>query len=118
MSIKRALQLPFIRIANATWMQRFIEDELGHPCLLLIGGVNRDVFRPVGVPRDDSVFSVLCSGDLRERKGTDTIEEAMAIAVSTRIAIMIDVKASHSWPLNDSEAGWRANALSKKREKR
>lgn len=79
LSIKRALQLPFLRVANATWMRRFIQDELGLECEILIGGINRDVFRPVEVVRDATRFTILCSGDPRERKGTATIEEAVRI---------------------------------------
>jgi glycosyltransferase involved in cell wall biosynthesis len=47
--------------------------------LLLIGGINRDMFHPVEVPRDPGVFRVLCSGDPRERKGTDTVQAAFEI---------------------------------------
>jgi glycosyltransferase involved in cell wall biosynthesis len=79
LSTQRALQLPFLRIANATWMQRFLIDELGLDALLLIGGVNHDIFHPVEVPRRESACRILCTGDPRERKGTDTIKAAFAI---------------------------------------
>jgi glycosyltransferase involved in cell wall biosynthesis len=76
MALKRALSLPFLKIANATWMQLYLAQELGVDAELLIGGVNREVFRPVPVDRPPDVFRILCSGDPRERKGTDTIREA------------------------------------------
>ena len=78
LSLKRALQMPFVKVVNATWMQQWLHDNLGVNTRLQLGGVNRDVFHPVEAPRDPSVFSVLCSGDPRERKGTDTVMEATA----------------------------------------
>lgn len=79
MALKRALSLPFLKIANATWMQLYLSRELGVDAELLIGGVNRKVFRPVTIGRSAGVFRVLCSGDPRERKGTDTIRAAIEI---------------------------------------
>jgi glycosyltransferase involved in cell wall biosynthesis len=76
MALKRALSLPFLKMANATWMQLYLAQELGVETELLIGGVNREVFRPVPADRSPGVFRILCSGDPRERKGTDTIRAA------------------------------------------
>jgi glycosyltransferase involved in cell wall biosynthesis len=76
MALKRALSLPFLRIANASWMKWYLEDTLGIECELLIGGINREVFHPVDVKRDREVFRILCTGDPRERKGMDTIHRA------------------------------------------
>jgi glycosyltransferase involved in cell wall biosynthesis len=76
MALQRALSLPFLKIANATWMQLYLAQELAVEAELLIGGVNREVFRPVPADRSPGVFRILCSGDPRERKGTDTIREA------------------------------------------
>lgn len=78
LSLKRALQLPFLRLANATWMRDYLARELGLESTLLLGGINRDVFHPVGAREGgDRAFRVLCSGDPRERKGTDTVREAV-----------------------------------------
>jgi len=79
MALKRALDLPFLKIANATWMQLYLAQELGVEAELLVGGVNREVFRPVSADRAPGVFRILCSGDPRERKGTDTIRAAVEI---------------------------------------
>lgn len=79
MALKHALSLPFLKIANATWMQLYLAGELGVESELLIGGVNREVFRPVPVDRAPGVFRILCSGDPRERKGTGTIRAAVEI---------------------------------------
>jgi glycosyltransferase involved in cell wall biosynthesis len=76
MALKRALGGPFLKLSNATWMQMYLNQNLGVDSELLIGGVNRDVFHPVNVERAPGVFRILCSGDPRERKGTDTIRSA------------------------------------------
>ena len=54
-------------------------NELGLDAQLLIGGINRDMFHPVEVARDDGAIRILCSGDPRERKGTDTVEAAFEV---------------------------------------
>jgi glycosyltransferase involved in cell wall biosynthesis len=77
MALKRALAMPFLKIANATWMQMYLDQVLGIESEILIGGVNREVFRPVRAERSRGGFRVLCSGDPRERKGTDTIRAAI-----------------------------------------
>ncbi|UCG52104.1 MAG: glycosyltransferase family 4 protein [Candidatus Latescibacterota bacterium] len=83
MALKRAIQLPFLKIVNATWMQAYLRDELGVETELLIGGINRVVFHPVEVPRERGKFRILCSGDPREPKGVETIRQAVA-KVQTR----------------------------------
>jgi glycosyltransferase involved in cell wall biosynthesis len=79
LSLKRALQMPFLMIANATWMQKYLKDHLGIDSELLIGGVNRDIFHPVPVQRDPDGIKILASGDPREFKGTRTVVEAVAV---------------------------------------
>lgn len=75
-ALKCALSMPFLKISNASWMQTYLSEQLGVDTELLIGGVNREVFRPVEAPREAGIFRILCSGDPRERKGTDTIRSA------------------------------------------
>lgn len=79
LALKRCLQLPFVHVSNATWMQQWLRDNLGLETHLQLGGVNRDLFHPVEVSRpDDGRFRILCSGDPREHKGTATVEAAVA----------------------------------------
>lgn len=79
LSLKRALQMPFLMVANATWIQRWLADNLALKSELILGGVNRELFHPVpGARRSDGRFTVLCSGDPREHKGTATVVEAVA----------------------------------------
>jgi glycosyltransferase involved in cell wall biosynthesis len=79
LSLKRALQMPFLMISNATWMQRYLRDHLGIDSELLIGGVNRDIFHPVEVRHDPDRIKILASGDPREFKGTQTVIDAVAL---------------------------------------
>jgi len=90
MALKRALSLPFLKIANATWMRLYLAQELGVESELLIGGVNREVFRPVPADRATGVFRILCSGDPRERKGTDTIRAAVEIVRRDHPSVELD----------------------------
>jgi glycosyltransferase involved in cell wall biosynthesis len=77
LSLKRCLQLPFLHVANATWMQRWLRENLGLEVELQLGGINRELFRPVAADRDPAVLRILCSGDPREHKGAATVLEAV-----------------------------------------
>ncbi len=78
MSLKRALQMPFLMVANATWIQRWLAQHMDLDSELVLGGVNRDLFHPLPGARDTSgAFVVLCSGDRREHKGTRTVVDAI-----------------------------------------
>jgi GT2 family glycosyltransferase len=69
-----ALRFPVdLQLANSNWTAEQIEAEIGHRPTVLLGGVNRDNFRPWGGPKR---HSVLCSGIDKWWKGTDTIREA------------------------------------------
>jgi len=67
-----------LRLANSGWTADRIEAYTGHRPLVQLGGVNREVFRPVAGTRRRPL---LCSGE-RQRawKGTDTIVEAARLA--------------------------------------
>lgn len=90
LSLKRALQMPFLKIANATWMQRYLKDHLGIDSELIMGGINRDIFHPVYEPKDPKVIRILASGDPREFKGTQTVDEAVAILKKSFPNVVLD----------------------------
>jgi glycosyltransferase involved in cell wall biosynthesis len=111
LSLKRALQMPFLRLANATWMQTYLAQELGLESHLLLGGVNHDVFHPVegvhdevaqptsgpAVPQGEDApraserpFRILCSGDARERKGMDTVRAAVERVTTHHPRVVLD----------------------------
>jgi len=77
LTLKRCLQLPFLHVSNASWMREWLRDNLGLETHLQLGGINRDLFRPVEAGRRDGRFRILCSGDPRRHKGTATIVEAV-----------------------------------------
>jgi glycosyltransferase involved in cell wall biosynthesis len=89
-SIQRILRLPYLKLTNATWMQRFLADELRVHAELVIGGVNRDVFHPVSVPRIRDRFRILCTGDPRPYKGMDTVTRAHAIVKARHPRVELD----------------------------
>jgi glycosyltransferase involved in cell wall biosynthesis len=102
LALKRCLQLPFLHVCAATWMQRWLRDHLDLDTELQFGGVNRDVFHPVEVGRDDgSTFRILCSGDPREFKGTATIEEAVARVRDSHPEVELDTYHGKSVPQSE-----------------
>lgn len=61
-------------LANSNWTADQIEAEIGVRPTVVLGGVNRDVFRPYGGQKR---YPLLCTGDVRRPwKGTDTIRRA------------------------------------------
>jgi glycosyltransferase involved in cell wall biosynthesis len=78
LALKRALQMPFLMVANATWIQEWLRENMALESELQLGGVNRELFHPIaGARADHGVFRLLCSGDPREHKGTSTVMEAV-----------------------------------------
>ncbi|HKW14114.1 MAG TPA: glycosyltransferase family 4 protein [Candidatus Krumholzibacteria bacterium] len=74
LSLKRTLQMPFVMVANASWIQEWLREHMRIESELQLGGLNRELFHPVERARiQDGVFRVLCSGDRREHKGTASI---------------------------------------------
>ncbi len=81
LSLKRCLQLPFVHVSNATWMQTWLRDNLSLDTELQLGGVNFDYFHPIANARSTETarrlwpnarpdsFRILTSGDPREHKG-------------------------------------------------
>lgn len=63
-----------LQLANSNWTADQIEAEIGTRPTVLLGGANRDVFRPYGGPKK---YPILCVGDTKRLwKGTETILEA------------------------------------------
>ncbi len=78
LALKRSLQLPFLMVANASWIQEWLREHMGMDAELQFGGVNRELFHPVPrSPRSADVFRILFSGDPREHKGTATVMSAI-----------------------------------------
>jgi len=72
-----------LQLANSNWTADQIAAEIGHRPTVVLGGVNREIFRPYGGPKR---YPVLCTGDdLRPWKGTDTIH-----AAGTRLGVPVE----------------------------
>ncbi|MEX2555851.1 MAG: glycosyltransferase [Actinomycetota bacterium] len=64
-------------LANSTWTAEQIEAEIGRRPAVVLGGVNPEHFRLVGVSKR---YPLLTVGDRRSWKGTDTVERAARLA--------------------------------------
>ncbi|MCU1354164.1 MAG: glycosyltransferase [Acidimicrobiales bacterium] len=63
-----------LQLANSNWTADQIEAETGYRPTVVLGGVNRETFRPWDVSKR---YKVLCTGDDRRPwKGTDTVDAA------------------------------------------
>ncbi len=60
-----------LQLANSTWTADQIEAETGHRPEVVLSGIDRSIFAPHGGPKRN--VEVLCTGDRRDWKGTDTI---------------------------------------------
>jgi len=90
MALKRSLQMPFLHVSNATWMQRWLRENLNMETELQLGGVNHELFHPVPTVKDPDVFRILCSGDTRAHKGTATIVKAVEIVQRKYPSVKLD----------------------------
>jgi len=77
--LKKCLELPYLKLVNASWEQKWIEDNLNIKTKLVLGGINTEMFRPVEVNKDKNKISILYSGDPRKRKGTNIITKAVGM---------------------------------------
>jgi hypothetical protein len=62
-----------LQLANSTWTAEQDAAETGHRPEVVLSGNDRSIFAPQGGPRP---VEVLCTGDRRDWKGTDTIRAA------------------------------------------
>jgi glycosyltransferase involved in cell wall biosynthesis len=77
LALKRSLQMPFLMVANASWIQEWLRERMNLEVELQLGGVNRDLFHPQPRRATAGAFRILCSGDPREHKGTATVMDAL-----------------------------------------
>jgi len=99
-SIKRILQLPFLKITNATWMQKYLRERLNIESELVLGGISRDIFHPVDVEKNPETIRILCSGDPRVYKGTKTIKEAVSLVRKKYPNVILDTYYGKGIPQN------------------
>jgi len=88
--IKKSLRSSYLKLSNSTWMYHWLKENMNINSELLIGGINAEIFHPVQVEKNPSEIRILCSGDPRERKGTETVLEAVEIAKRGEPRIILD----------------------------
>jgi glycosyltransferase involved in cell wall biosynthesis/ubiquinone/menaquinone biosynthesis C-methylase UbiE len=96
--LKKSLTSPCLKLANSSWIHRWLKEHMGIHSRILIGGINREIFHPVEVERNPSVIRILCSGDPRERKGTQTVLEAVEMAKKDEPRIVLDTYSGKDIP--------------------
>ena len=90
-------------LANSTWTAERLEVAVGRRPQVVLGGVNREVFRPHGGPKR---YPVLCSGIAnKDWKGTETILEAGRLAG-------VAVEGYAAWDLDQPDLGRAYDAAS------
>ena len=78
--LRACLRSRHVKLANASWIQRWLHEKMGIESHLMIGGVNFDLFHPVPVERaSGGPIRLLASGDPREGKGSETVRDAFEI---------------------------------------
>ncbi len=88
--LRKSLYSPYLKLSNATWEKEWLKENINIDSKLLIGGVNTKMFYSVEVEKDPKEIRILCSGDSRERKGTETILEAIKIAKKEEPRIVLN----------------------------
>jgi len=88
--LKKSLHSSYLKLANATWEKEWLKKNMNIDSILLLGGVNAEMFRPVEVKKNPDEVRILCSGDSRERKGTKTILEAFEIIKKKEPKVVLD----------------------------
>jgi len=88
--MKRCLRSEHVKLANASWLVSWLKQNMAIEAELLLGGVNHETFHPFpGIERGPG-FRILCSGDPRPRKGTQTIRDAVELARREHPEIELD----------------------------
>jgi len=64
--VKESLRSPYLKLANSTWLVRWLKEEMNIESLLLIGGLNTEVFHPVEMKETKNEIRILSSGDPRK----------------------------------------------------
>jgi glycosyltransferase involved in cell wall biosynthesis len=111
LALKRSLQMPFVMVANATWIQEWLQQHMQLDADLQLGGVNRQLFHPEPRLRaDGAAFRILCSGDPREHKGSATVRDAVERVRRSR-AVELDTYHGKGIPQSGMAATYAAADL-------
>lgn len=101
--LKKMLSSPYLKLSNASWEKKWLEDYLKIHSELLIGGINRDHFYPIirdSINTDNSIH-ILCSGDPRLSKGTENIKTAFERVRKEEPRVTLDTYHGQGIPQED-----------------
>lgn len=98
--LKKSLRSPYLKLANATWVKEWLKKNMKINSVLLLGGVNREMFHPVEVEKNSNEIRILCSGDPRDRKGTKTVLDAFEIVKKEEPNVLLDTYHGKGIPQN------------------
>lgn len=76
--IRDAIQKKFLILADSSWQIDWMRRETGYLAGPSFGGINLRMFQPLE-QQENKKIRIIYSGDPRERKGTDTVKEAIEI---------------------------------------
>jgi glycosyltransferase involved in cell wall biosynthesis len=88
--VRAFLRSPYLKLVNATWLAEWLASNMNIYARPVVGAVNTDMFHPVPVEKRDDVIQILCSGDPRRRKGTETVLQAFEIARAQEPRLRLD----------------------------
>lgn len=76
--IRDAMAKNFLILADSSWQIDWMRKNTGYLAGPAFGGVNLRMFRPT-LREENKKIKIIYSGDPRDRKGTDTVEKAIAL---------------------------------------
>lgn len=76
--IRDAMLRKFLILADSSWQIDWMRRNTGYPAGPPFGGINLKMFHP-SLREENKKIKIIYSGDPRERKGTDTVEKAIAL---------------------------------------
>ncbi len=76
--IRDAMTKNFLILADSSWQIDWMRKNTGYLAGPAFGGVNLRMFRPT-LREENKKIKIIYSGDPRDRKGTDTVEKAIAL---------------------------------------
>lgn len=88
--VRAFLQSPYLKLVNASWLAQWLASNMNIETRPVIGAVNTDMFNPVPVEKKSDEIRILCSGDPRRRKGTETVLKAFEIAQAQEPRLKLD----------------------------
>lgn len=115
-----AMQRKFLILADSSWQLEWVKNQVGYPAGPAFGGINLSMFFPLAEEPQDRPFTVVYSGDPRERKGTEVVKKAIELVKEkhdievdsywgrkfTQYELVKFLQHGHAFLDNHRRAGW------------